>query len=48
MQCISTTAVVRRETGGWSWPLFQLVYMNVVAYVAALIVYQVGSRIWGG
>ncbi len=48
MQCISTTAVVRRETGGWSWPLFQLVYMNVVAYVAALITYQVGSRIFGG
>ena len=48
MQCISTTAVVRRETGGWRWPLFQLVYMNVVAYVAALVVYQVGSRIFGG
>lgn len=48
MQCISTTAVVRRETGGWRWPLFQLAYMNVVAYVAALIVFQVGSRIWEG
>ena len=48
MQCISTTAIVRRETGGWSWPLFQLVYMNVVAYGAALITYQVGSRLFGG
>ncbi len=48
MQCISTTAVVRRETGGWRWPLFQLAYMNAVAYVAALITFQVGSRLFGG
>ncbi|MBA3697643.1 MAG: ferrous iron transport protein B [Planctomycetes bacterium] len=48
MQCISTTAVVRRETGGWKWPLFQMAYMNVVAYVAALVTYQVGSRLFGG
>lgn len=48
MQCISTTAVVRRETGGWKWPLFQLAYMNVVAYLAALIVFQIGSRLFGG
>jgi ferrous iron transport protein B len=45
MQCMSTLAVVRRETGGWSWPLFMLVYMNVLAYVAALIVYQGGLLI---
>ena len=44
MQCISTFAVVRRETGGWRWPIFMLVYMNVLAYVVALIVYQVGSH----
>jgi ferrous iron transport protein B len=39
-QCLSTTAVVRRETGGWKWPLFQIFYMSGLAYLAALIVYQ--------
>ena len=39
-QCLSTTAVVKRETGGWKWPLFQIGYMSALAYVAALIVYQ--------
>ena len=39
-QCLSTTAVVRRETGGWKWPLFQIFYMTGLAYVAALIAYQ--------
>ena len=45
MQCMSTVAIVRRETGGWRWPLFMIAYMNVVAYVGALIVYQVGTRL---
>ena len=45
MQCMSTFAIVRRETGTWRWPLFMLVYMNVLAYVVSLMVYQVGSRI---
>jgi ferrous iron transport protein B len=48
MQCISTTAVVRRETGGWKWPFIQLGYMTALAYVCALITYQVGSRLFGG
>jgi len=39
-QCLSTTAVVRRETGGWKWPLFQIAYMTGLAYVCALVVYQ--------
>jgi len=43
MQCMSTIAIVRRETGGWGWPLFMLAYMNVLAYVACLVVFQVGS-----
>ena len=43
MQCISTVAVMKQETGGWKWPLAQLVGMNILAYVSALIVYQVGS-----
>jgi ferrous iron transport protein B len=45
MQCMSTLAVVRRETGGWGWPIFMLIYMNALAYVVALGVYQIG-RIW--
>jgi ferrous iron transport protein B len=41
MQCMSTLAVVYRETRGWKWPAIQLGYMTVLAYVSALIVYQV-------
>ena len=44
-QCMSTIAVVRRESGTWSWPLFMLAYMTVLAYGASLAVYQVGSRL---
>ena len=40
MQCLPTLAVTRREAGGWRWALLQLGYMSVVAYVAALLVYQ--------
>ncbi len=40
-QCLATTAVVRRETNSWKWPLFQIAYMTGLAYVAALVVYQV-------
>lgn len=47
MQCMSTLAVVRRETGGWGWPLFMLLYMNALAYVVCLGIYQVGSRVMG-
>jgi ferrous iron transport protein B len=35
MQCISTIAVVRRETGGWKWPILQFSYMTALAYVGA-------------
>ncbi|HVP52983.1 MAG TPA: ferrous iron transport protein B [Terriglobales bacterium] len=37
MQCVSTMAVVRRETNSWRWPALQFVYMGVVAYAAAYI-----------
>jgi ferrous iron transport protein B len=37
MQCLSTVAVVRRETGGWRWPAIQFTYMTVVAYVCAFL-----------
>lgn len=40
MQCMSTLAVVRRETKSWMWPLAQLVYMTGLAYVAAFIIFQ--------
>jgi ferrous iron transport protein B len=44
-QCASTLVIIRRETNSWRWPAFTFVYMTVLAYVGALIVYQVGSRI---
>jgi ferrous iron transport protein B len=37
MQCMSTIAVVRRETGGWKWPLAQFTFMTVLAYTGAFI-----------
>lgn len=40
MQCMSTLAVVRRETRSWKWPAIQLVYMTGLAYVMSLITYQ--------
>jgi ferrous iron transport protein B len=43
MQCMSTTAIVRRETGGWRIPILQFIYMNGLAYLAALAVFQIGS-----
>ncbi|MCH9659727.1 MAG: ferrous iron transport protein B [Bacteroidetes bacterium] len=40
MQCMSTLAVVRKETNSWKWPLWQLGAMTVIAYVVALAAYQ--------
>jgi ferrous iron transport protein B len=42
MQCMSTVAVVRRETGGWAWPAVQFGYMTLVAYVCSLL----ANRLW--
>ena len=39
-QCASTLAVVKRETNSWRWPTVMFVYMLVMAYIAAMIVYQ--------
>jgi ferrous iron transport protein B len=47
-QCASTLAVIRRETGSWGWPVFTFVYMTTLAYVAALVTYQVGTWLSGG
>jgi ferrous iron transport protein B len=46
IQCMSTVAIVRRETNSWSWTLFMVVYMTVVAYLAAFLTYQ-GGRLLG-
>jgi ferrous iron transport protein B len=42
-QCMSTVAVVRRETNSWRWPLFMVAYMLVIAYVASFVTYQGGK-----
>lgn len=41
MQCMSTLAIVRRETNSWKWPMYQLVLMSAFAYVVALAAYQI-------
>lgn len=40
MQCMSTIAIVKRETNGWKWPLIQMFVMSGMAYISALIAYQ--------
>jgi ferrous iron transport protein B len=40
LQCMSTVAVVYRETKGWKWPLVQFAYMSIMAWVASFIVYN--------
>ncbi len=42
MQCVSTLAIVKRETNSWKWPLFQFLFMTSFAYIAAFIIYQSG------
>ena len=40
MQCMGTLAVVKRETNSWKWPISQLVFMSLFAYIVAFIAYQ--------
>lgn len=40
LQCMSTIAVVRRETKSWKWPIIQFTFMGVLAYLASFIAYQ--------
>ena len=48
LQCVSTIAVVRRETNSWKWPLFQFLYMTALAWGMAFITYQGGKLLgWG-
>jgi len=46
MQCMSTVAIVRRETNSWSWTLFMVGYMTGLAYLASFLTYQ-GGRMLG-
>jgi ferrous iron transport protein B len=43
MQCMSTMAVVKRETNGWKWPLIQFAFMGLLAYLTAFVAYQILS-----
>lgn len=43
MQCMSTLAVVKRETGSWKWPVIQLVFMGVLAYLTSFLTYSLLS-----
>lgn len=43
MQCMSTLAVVRKETNSWKWPIVQLSFMTIIAYLASLTAYQILS-----
>ncbi len=46
LQCVSTVAVVRRETNSWKWPLFQWLYMSALAWVLAFLTWH-GGRLLG-
>ena len=45
MQCMSTLAVVKRETRSWKWPIIQLIYMTGLAYLMSLLVYQLFKNV---
>ncbi|MSU71186.1 MAG: ferrous iron transport protein B [Opitutus sp.] len=45
MQCVSTIAVVKRETNGWKWPVFQTFYMTGTAWIVCFIVFQAGRAL---
>ncbi|CAN5204843.1 ferrous iron transporter B [soil metagenome] len=48
MQCMSTVAIVRRETNSWAWTLFMVGYMTVLAYAASFLTYQGGKLLGFG
>jgi len=41
LQCMSTLAVVKKETNGWKWPIVQFVFMGFLAYMSSFIVYNI-------
>ncbi|MCA9193241.1 MAG: ferrous iron transport protein B, partial [Planctomycetales bacterium] len=44
-QCAATLMVIRRETNSWRWPMFTFAYMTTLAYLGALLTFQIGSRL---
>lgn len=44
-QCMATLAVIKRETGSWKWPVLAFTYMTALAYVLAVVIYQVGRAV---
>jgi ferrous iron transport protein B len=48
LQCVSTVAIVRRETNSWKWPFFQWLYMGALAWTLAFMTYRIGQMLgWG-
>ena len=47
-QCVSTLAVIQRETGAWRWPVLTFVYMTVLAYIGAFMTYRLGMALGSG
>jgi ferrous iron transport protein B len=45
LQCTSTLAVIRRETGGWRWPIVMFLYMNTLGYLSSLVIFQGGKAL---
>lgn len=45
LQCAATVATIRRETNSWRWPVFAWCYMTALGYTAALLIFQIGSRL---
>jgi len=43
LQCASTLVVMKRETGGWKWPIIQFLFMGIMAYLSAFAAYQILS-----
>ena len=48
LQCVSTVAIVRRETNSWKWPVFQWLYMTALAWVFAFATFQIGRALGFG
>ena len=47
-QCMATLAAIKRETGTWKWAAFAFTYMTAIAYILAVAIYQIGTRVWPG
>jgi ferrous iron transport protein B len=48
LQCVSTVAIVRRETNSWKWPFFQWIYMGALAWTFAFLTFHIGRMLgWG-